>query len=210
MHANFKQSLKHALIHEGGYVNHPNDPGGATNKGVTLDNFRRYVKPNGTVHDLKRLTEDQAGIVYKRFYWDKVMGDDLPAGVDFAVFDFGVNSGPSRAVKYLQAIVGATQDGRTGPATLAAVNRHDPKVLINTLCDRRLAYMKRIRKGQLWKHFGKGWSRRVASVRDVGLQMAGASKPVKKVPERINVDTPIVKPKDKAPTLFGWIGRLFS
>lgn len=172
MHSNFREALTHVLKHEGGYVNHPSDPGGATNKGVTLANFRRYVKPNGTVADLKRLTVDQAAIVYKRYYWDAVLGDMLPGGVDYAVFDFAVNSGPSRAIKYLQRAVGAAQDGRIGPQTLEAVGNADPATVVNLLCDARLDFMRGIRGGKLWKTFGRGWQRRVEGVRDVAVSMA--------------------------------------
>jgi len=153
------------LKHEGGYVNHPGDPGGPTNKGITLATFRRFIKPRGTISDLKALTVDQATVIYKRQYWDAVLADMLPAGVDYAVADFAVNSGPSRAAKYLQRVVGAAQDGKIGPMTLAAVGRMPPSDIINSLCDRRLAFMKRIRRGKLWRTFGKGWSRRVSDVR---------------------------------------------
>ena len=183
MHSNFREALTHVLKHEGGYVNHPSDPGGATNKGVTLANFRRYVKPNGTVADLKRLTVDQAAIVYRRYYWDAVLGDMLPGGVDYAVFDFAVNSGPSRAVKFLQRIVGVVQDGRIGPKTLEAVESADPATVVNTLCDARLGFMKRAKKNGtlLWPIFGKGWKRRVEGVRAVAVSMA-AEPPMASLP----------------------------
>lgn len=170
MDANFSRSLTAVLKHEGGFVNHPADPGGATNLGVTLANFRRYVKQSGTVEDLKNLTVEQAGVVYRRFYWDRVLGAELPAGVDFAVFDFAVNSGPLRAVQYLQRIVGVPDDGRIGPRTLAAVRAMPARQIVERLCDDRLAFLRRLRT---WKAFGKGWGARVAGVRALGLQMAG-------------------------------------
>ncbi len=176
MDRNFARALPLVLQHEGGYVNHPNDPGGATNKGITLATFRRYVKPNGTIADLKRLTVQQAGTVYRRQYWDKVHGAELPDGVDYAVFDFAVNSGPARAAKYLQAIVGVPQDGKIGPVTLAATQDMSAVHIIETLCDNRLAFMKRARNRKtgkrLWPTFGKGWSRRMKGVREHALAMA--------------------------------------
>lgn len=181
MHSNFREALTHVLKHEGGYVNHPSDPGGATNKGVTLANFRRYVKPGGTVADLKRLTVDQAAIVYKRYYWDAVLGDMLPGGVDYAVFDYAVNSGPSRAVKHLQRVVGAIQDGRIGPQTLQAIESADPAAVVNALCDARLSFLKGIKGGQQWKVFGRGWQRRVEGVRAVAVSMA-TEPPVASLP----------------------------
>lgn len=165
MRENFKRAMPKFLAHEGGYVNHPNDPGGATNMGVTIANYRRYVKRNGTVSDLKNITKEEVATVFKRHYWDKVKGDDLPSGVDYCVADFAINSGPSRAAKYLQKAVGVAQDGVIGPKTLAAVNKADPRKVINTICDERLAFMKRIKGGSLWKTFGKGWQRRVDEVR---------------------------------------------
>lgn len=154
------------LKHEGGFVDHPSDPGGATNMGVTIATFRRYVKPNGTVADLKRLTVEQATIVFKRQYWDKVSADLLPVGVDYAVADYAVNSGPARAARHLQEVVGATQDGKVGPQTIAAVKAMDPQEVVNRLCDRRMAFLRGLRT---WGTFGKGWSRRVASVRRMAV-----------------------------------------
>ena len=184
---NAEKAISFILTHEGGYVDHPSDPGGATNKGITIATFRKYIKPGGTKEDLRKLTTDQAIVVYKRQYWDRVMGDSLPSGVDYAVADFAVNSGPSRAAKYLQAIVGVSQDGRIGPATLAAVAGYGDAAVIKQLCDNRLAYMKRIRhrktKELLWKTFGGGWQRRVDDVRSVSLGWASrgrtAPEPVK-------------------------------
>lgn len=125
MDRNFNRSLKLVLAHEGGWSDHPKDPGGATMKGVTLANFRRYVKPNATKDDLRKITDDQISTVYRKYYWDAVSGAELPDGVDYAVFDFAVNSGPARAAKYLQAIVGTAQDGKIGPATLTATRAQD-------------------------------------------------------------------------------------
>ena len=161
------------LVHEGGFVNNPADPGGATNKGITIATFRRYIKPGGTIADLKALTTAQATVVYKRQYWDAVLGDMLPHGVDYTVADFAVNSGPSRAAKVLQKVVGVKQDGRIGPATLKAVNAMPAKEVIEQVNAKRLAFMKSIKGGKLWKTFGRGWQRRVddvyaQSMRDVG------------------------------------------
>lgn len=170
MNENFPKALKLVLKHEGGYVNHPRDPGGATNLGITLANFRRYVKPDGTVADLKKLTVDQAAVVYRRQYWDAVLGAELPSGVDYAVFDFAVNSGPTRAAKFLQRVVGAKQDGKIGPATLKAVKAMWPPMVIESLSDERLAFLKRLKT---YPTFGKGWRNRVAGVRREALRMAG-------------------------------------
>ena len=194
---NFPRSLDLVLKSEGGYVNHPNDPGGPTNLGVTLANFRRYVKPGGTISDLKKLTKAQAGTVYRRQYWDRVHGNEMPGGLDYAMFDFAVNSGPSRAIKFIQEIVGAKADGRLGPATMGAIQLSSagPAVLAETLCDKRLAWLKRLRT---WPTFGKGWGRRVKAVKAVSLSMARTAP---SEPER----PPVAPPA----TLWGIILALF-
>lgn len=174
MDRNFARAISLVLKWEGGYSNHPQDKGGPTNRGITLATFRRYVDRSGTVDDLKRLTVDQAGKVYRRQYWDKVRGDDLPDGIDYAVFDFAVNSGPARARKYLQRAAGVAQDGVIGPVTLAAVRGMDPVTLIEGLCASRMAFLKRIKS---WPVFGEGWTNRVNDVRRHAINMVSAPQP---------------------------------
>ncbi|MBZ9822356.1 glycoside hydrolase family 108 protein [Mesorhizobium sp. CA4] len=169
MDRNFARALSLVLANEGGWSDNPADPGGATMKGVTLANFRRYVKPNATKADLRAISDAQLGTVYRRFYWDAVVGAELPDGVDYAAFDFAVNSGPGRAAKYLQAAVGAVQDGRIGPATLAAVNAASKEAIIDRLCDARLAFLERL---PTWPTFGRGWDARVGAVRRQALALA--------------------------------------
>jgi len=179
--ANFESSLEHTLVHEGGFSDHPKDPGGATNKGVTLAVFRRFFGADMTTEDLKAITDDQLQDVYKSGYWDKCRCDDLPDGVDYVVFDQAVNSGPGQSAKWLQGVVGVTVDGGIGPQTIAATARHDAAQAINGMCDERLSFMKRIRDGELWAAFGRGWQRRVDGVRRQGLALAGdgaVSEPV--------------------------------
>lgn len=157
----FEICIPRILKHEGGFVDHPSDPGGATNKGITISTFRRHIKKDGTVADLKKMTTAQAVKVYKAEYWDKVRGDDLPVGVDYAVADFGVNSGPSRGIKHLQRAVGVTEDGVIGPATMAAIKRVAPAVIVQRITDSRMAFLRGLKT---WGTFGKGWTRRVQSV----------------------------------------------
>jgi lysozyme family protein len=169
MDRNFARALALVLKSEGGWSDNPADPGGATMKGVTLANFRRYVKADASKADLRAISDAQVATVYRRFYWDAVAGAELPGGVDYAVFDFAVNSGPGRAAKYLQAAVGAAQDGKVGPATLSAVGARPPGAVIDDLCDARLAFLRRL---PTWPAFGKGWSDRVRSVRAQALLMS--------------------------------------
>jgi lysozyme family protein len=169
MERNFQKALAAVLVHEGGWSDHPADPGGATMKGVTLANFRRYVKADATKSDLRKITDEQLAMVYRRFFWDAVAGAVLPDGVDYAVFDFAVNSGPKRAAEYLQRVVGATPDGKIGPATLKAVGTVSKNAVIGGLCDARMAFLQRL---GTWPTFGKGWTRRVEGVRTLALTLA--------------------------------------
>lgn len=157
MRANRAPSVTEILRHEGGYVDHPRDPGGCTNLGVTIATFRAHVNPRGTCADLRRLTKDQATTVYVNEYWDAVQGDHLPAGVDLSVFDMAVNAGPSRAARLLQRLVGAAQDGKIGPLTREKVWDQDPGSLVDKYAEARLAYYTSLRT---FPTFGKGWTRR--------------------------------------------------
>ena len=213
MDRNFERSVTATLKHEGGYVNLKSDPGGATNLGVTIATFRRYVKPTGTIADLKALTVDQAKTVYRRQYWDAVSGAELPDGVDFAVFDFGVNSGTSRAIKYLQRIVGVAQDGRIGPATLKAARAIPHAKLIHDICDERLAFMKRAKdkKGKLlWPTFKNGWSSRMVEVRSLALQMASAPIPQATIPKPIETRPEVILPPVNPPAKMNWLKLIWT
>ena len=169
MKANFESALKAVLHHEGGFVNHPNDPGGMTNLGVTKKIWEEWVGHEVDEKTMRALTPEAVGPMYKAKYWDKIKGDDLPEGVDYAVFDAAVNSGTGRAAKWLQACVGVEQDGGIGPKTLAAVAAFDPKDLVEDYAKRRLSFLMDLPH---WATFGKGWSRRVAEVVSVAGNMA--------------------------------------
>lgn len=167
MKNNFEKALALVLEHEGGYVNHPKDPGGATMKGVTQAVYNAYRKLNGRgLLSVKYISDEELRAIYKFQYWDKVQGDFLPVGVDYAVFDFAVNSGVSRAAKYLQAVLGVAQDGQIGAKTLAAIT--SPANTINALCDRRVGFLRNLKT---FLTFGKGWTRRVQGVRAHALEM---------------------------------------
>ena len=123
MNKNYDKCLETILHHEGGYVNHPEDPGGETNLGVT----KRVYQEWGGTKDMKDLTFDDVAPIYKKNYWDKMKCDDLPSGLDLCVFDFGVNAGPGRAAKYLQTLIGTVADGGIGPNTLAKLKEYTDK-----------------------------------------------------------------------------------
>lgn len=201
MKENFRKSLQQVLVHEGGFADHPQDPGGATMKGVTLTTFRRHFGSRKTKKDLKNITDDQLSQIYRTGYWDKCRCDTLPSGVDFAVFDGAVNSGPGRSAVWLQAAVGAVRDGGIGPNTLSKVATHEPKAIINEMLDRRLAFLRGL---STFSVFGKGWMRRVASVRQNALKMAGKDLAVEPKDVVPNTDFEVVRRGSKGE----WVVKL--
>ncbi len=172
MKKNFRAGLALVLAHEGGYVDHPLDPGGATNLGITRRTLAawRGVRPWRRLpkSEVRALKRSEVARIYRARYWDGVLGDKLPSGVDYAVFDFAVNSGVARAAKALQRVAGARADGIVGPMTLAAVARHHPKTIIRRLIVRRRSFLQRLRT---WKTFGRGWTARVNGVLADALEM---------------------------------------
>jgi len=170
MKDNFEESLAHVLKHEGGYVDHPKDPGGANNLGCTKKVWEEWVGHEVTKDDIRSLTVADVAPLYKARYWDKCRCDDLPHGVDFAVFDLAINSGTGRASKFLQGACGVAADGAIGPATLAAVAKMNPRELASKICERRLEFLQAL---PTWETFGKGWGRRVAETEEVAFKMVG-------------------------------------
>ena len=169
MKENFDSALAAILHHEGGFVNHPKDPGGMTNLGVTKRVWEEWVGHEVDEKAMRALTPEIVGPMYKAKYWDKVRGDDLPAGVDYAVFDAAINSGPGRAAKWLQTTVGAVPDGAIGNGTLAKVAAMEPAEIVEKYQATRLAFMQSL---PTWDTFGKGWGRHVAEVGSAAQQMA--------------------------------------
>lgn len=168
MKDSFQHALTELLKHEGGYVNHPSDPGGRTNLGVTQKVWEEWVKHPVTEADMKALTPDVVAPLYQANYWNRVKADNLPAGVDYCVFDAAVNSGVSRAVKWLQTAAGTAADGAIGPATLGAVAEKQPDALVKEYCEQRLKFLQAL---PTWGTFGKGWGRRVKEVETAALSM---------------------------------------
>ena len=150
---NYDHCLEMVLHHEGGYVDHPDDPGGETNMGIT----KRVWEEWGGEKDMIDLEVEDVMPIYRENYWDRVKGDELPSGVDWAVFDIAVNSGTGRAGKFLQEAVGAKPDGVIGPMTMALVKKSDPKTVVKKIYKRRQAFYESLSN---FKHFGKGWTRR--------------------------------------------------
>jgi lysozyme family protein len=168
----FDNRLPVVLRHEGGFVQHPRDPGGATKFGITRDTLTRSRGRRVSVDDVRNLTEAEAGGIYRRFYWDAVRGDELPPGLDLAVFDLAVNSGPSRAVRMLQSVLGIEADGLVGPSTLKAARRANAEDAIRRLTRARLGFLARLPS---WPVFGRGWRRRALAIEQEALRLAHSS-----------------------------------
>ena len=167
MKENYPQALKQVLKYEGGKVDDPRDPGGRTAFGITQDTYNAWrKKQNLPTVDVFTISQADVAAIYRQEYWDRISGDLLPSGVDFAVFDYAVNSGVSRAAKTLQSVVGVTQDGIIGPATIQATKTY----VAMSITNRRLAFMQSL---SIWSTFGKGWSARIADVKNQIIALCG-------------------------------------
>lgn len=165
----FDRCVGVTLTQEGGFCDTPNDPGGATNFGITLATLQQTRGTAVTADDVRTMGRDEAVEIYRAHYWLPARCGDMPAGVDLMVFDFGVNAGPHTAVKLVQRLVGVKDDGSVGPATLGALARADRKTLINAFARARLDYYRAL---PTWPSFGTGWARRVSQVEQAALLMA--------------------------------------
>ena len=172
MRDNFQNSLAVTLAYEGGWADHPKDPGGATMKGITLATFRRW-QPKATKTQLRNISDDMVGKIYRADYWNKVNGDKLAAGVDLATFDAAVNSGPGRAKTWLMASIGGT-DVET----------------VKRLCARRLGFVQALKT---WATFGRGWLNRITDVEAKGVAWALAASS-----SQYRVKAELAKEKDAA------------
>ena len=168
MHKNFDKCLSMLLHHEGGFVNHPKDPGGMTNLGVTKKVYEAWVGKEVDEQTMRGLTFIDVAPLYKKKYWDKVRGDDLPSGVDWCAFDWAVNSGSGRPAKAIQRAVGATADGAIGPMTLQAVMNNDPEMIIGSVYDQRQKFYESLKT---FETFGRGWTRRNKETLNQALDM---------------------------------------
>lgn len=175
MEGNFPRCLAVTLIHEGGWVDHKDDPGGATMMGVTLARFQQHVGGYASKADLRAITDDQLQAIY-RTYWAEVRGDDLPAGMDLVAFDAAVNSGASRGARWLQEALGVSADGKVGPNTVRAARMATSvSAVIDRACDRRMSFLKGLKT---WPTFGRGWASRVSDIRARAKAMASDPHPI--------------------------------
>lgn len=172
--ANFPAVMVQIFHHEGGYVNHPRDPGGETKFGISKRSYPR--------EDILNLTKARAAEIYRADFWAKVRGDDLPAGIDLVAMDPAVNSGVSRGVRWLQQALGAKADGRIGPETVKRAQQANPFEVIPKACALRMGFLRGLKT---WATFRSGWSRRVAEVEAEGVSMAAKAR---KIPVRDMAD----------------------
>jgi lysozyme family protein len=187
------KALSLILASEGGYVNDPHDPGGATKFGITISTLSRARGHPVTPADIATLTENEARSIYRLYYWNAVRGDELPRGLDYALLDAAVHSGPKQAVTWLQLCLKITADGVIGPMTLAAVQTANPEALIGELSDRRRDALQKLAG---FARFGRGWDARVERVRRDSLQLVqnSASSPSLE-PQKVN-------PMDQTQSIF--------
>lgn len=147
----FDEAFDRLMGHEGGYVNDPQDPGGETQWGISKRSYPTV--------DIKHLTREQAKEIYRRDFWNRVHGNDLPDGVSFQLFDYAVNSGVETAIRHLQRAVGVADDGHWGPLSQAAADLLSESDIIMRLNAERLTFMTGLMG---WPRFGRGWARRIA------------------------------------------------
>lgn len=166
--SNFAACIPVILAAEGGFVDDPRDPGGATNHGITQRTLAAWRQAPVTTQQVRALDATEAAAIYRAQYWAPLGCDALPRGVDLMVFDFGVNAGPARSLRLLQRAVGALPDGTLGPATLAKLRAADPRAVIETLAALRLEYYRALPG---FATFGRGWTSRVAAIRRQALLM---------------------------------------
>lgn len=169
MTSRFEACLAETLKWEGGWSHHPRDPGGPTMRGIIQRVYDGWRDSNGLPRRSVRAIEDhELRDIYRRSYWDQIRGDALPPGIDLVVFDFAVNSGPARAAKYLQRVLGVKVDGHIGPATLGAAATADPQDVIVQLMDDRRRFIRQI---STYDAFGRGWERRCDGIEDAAVAM---------------------------------------
>ena len=163
--SSYGDCLARLLAHEGGYTNNRHDPGGQTNFGITILDYRKYVKPGGPPPTSRPCRSRRPDRIHRAKYWDAERCDELPAGVDDCVFDYGVNSGIGRSKNVLQPGVGVNADGVIGRETMTAIGQRAPDDIVNAICDERLRFSNRCAPSRCSARFGAGASMKCARSR---------------------------------------------
>jgi lysozyme family protein len=187
---NFEAALAHVLVHEGGYVDHPLDPGGATKYGITLATLVAWRGRPVAKAEVMALDRREAADIYRARFWSAVRADELPPGLDYAVFDLAVNSGPARAARLLSRALDLPEEPRLSIEMVRAAGNRPVVDLIRRLSDERRTFLRRLAH---WPTFGRGWSRRVAEVERQALALAGAAGSSASQPA--TKDTPMIDTK---------------
>lgn len=184
--SSFERAVEFVLKQEGGFVQHPQDPGGATNFGITLETLSRARGWRVSVDDIRQLTKEEAVEIYLHFYWNAVRADEFPSGLDLAFFDLAVNSGPKQAIMLLQKVLEVEVDGVIGPVTLDAARNIAAIEAIRRLTRERLGFLSRL---AIWPVFGRGWRRRVLDVEREAIRLASLSHPSQGKSDMIDTKT---------------------
>jgi lysozyme family protein len=169
MNGNFSKSFEYVLDDEGGFSDNKKDPGGATNRGVTLRTWEDWQRRQVSVQEIRDLTVDQVLPLYRARYWDAVKADLLPNGVDYLVFDTAVNCGVSNAIKFIQQSLGVKDDGVIGPVTLTAIRTVDVDHLIDQYTQLRQKHYESL---PTFDEFGEGWMDRAKRVAERAIELS--------------------------------------
>jgi lysozyme family protein len=161
--SNFNQFFDRLIKHEGGYVNHPSDPGGETNWGIT----KRTAMANGYTGSMRAMTREQAKVIYKKAFWERYQCDKMPSAIAWQFFDTAVNHGNGNASRMLQRALGVADDGVIGRITLQAIQNADVNDLLMKFNAQRLKFYTKL---STFSTFGRGWVNRVAGNLEHGAE----------------------------------------
>jgi lysozyme family protein len=194
----YDEALTLLLKHEGGYADHPSDPGGETNFGITV----AVARASGYQGPMRSIPMDVVKRIYRTKYWDALRCDELPSGVDYAVFDYGVNSGIGRSGKVLRRVLSISDSAyQVTDAVLTSVRKVDAEGLVDDICSERMRFLQNLKT---WPVFGKGWGRRVTEVKAAALRMAKSNaRPVIPPPD-------VPTPSSAQPAQFGGLFNLIA
>lgn len=206
MQSTYARAMQQVFADEGGYTNDPHDPGGPTNWGITLSDARQYWKSSATAIDVQDMPKPVAEDIYEKHYATPLRYNDLPAGVDYAVLDYGINSGIHRSITTLQQIVGVPVDGVIGPITLAAVNKMHPADIINGIYNSRMQFLMSL---HTWMYYKNGWTSRCNNGRMLAMSMTTVTKPPIPPLPTPPIQAPAPKPTETRP-LFQFFNFLLS
>lgn len=197
--SNYAESIKRVLKWEGGYVNHPADPGGPTNFGITLAVYKANGHPNATAADIRAMKIEEAGMIYRLKYAKPIAFDQHKMGVDYSLLDYAVHSGTGRANKVIRRVCGLP-DNAPFADLMTAINKRDPKKVVAAINSERLRFLQSL---STWGTFGKGWGRRMQDVSAAALAMAANQPAHPPVPDTSTGKGEAPKPKTTAPIVAG-------